>query len=113
MTTAYATKTKWPVIDEGLDTKSSFKFENYIAEYDKIYKFFVETIVPKYDLKDCFMEDCSEEFGIDVEYIFKINDKLSSKELSDLSLKINMDLYFFCIENKIKSFSKTLVLVSR
>lgn len=107
MTTNYAANSTqvWLGIDEKLDKQVAAEFENYIEEYDKIYKFLVENIVPKYNLKECVMNDLSEELGIDVEYIFKINENLTSKELSELSLKINMDLYFFCIEKEIKSFS--------
>lgn len=88
---------------------------NYLDKYDLINNYFVNEILPKYDnLISCRMIDFSEDLNIDVEYVFKVISEITPKELSELSLKINKDLYFFCVkENISKYYSKTLIILSR
>lgn len=91
------------------------ELDNYLDKYDLINNYFVNEILPKYDnLISCRMIEFSEDLSIDVEYVFKVNPDISSKELSDLSLKINKDLYYYCVKNDIsRYYSKTLIILSR
>lgn len=85
----------------------------YLSDYKQIHKFFLENTLPKYNLSECIMIENSKEPRIETEYYFFIKDNLSSKELSELSLKINFDLYYFCKRMNNPSFFKTLIIISR
>lgn len=86
----------------------------YLDDYDQIHKFFVENTVPKYDFCECVMVRNSPEPSIETEYYFFLKDKtISSEEFSDLSLKINFDLSYFCQRTNNPSFFKTLIVISR
>lgn len=91
--------------------KNLFGLNNYLDDYEKIFKFFKEEILAKYGLKDCEMKKYSQEPGIEVEYYFFLKDRISPKDISELSLKINTDLYNFCNSKKIKSYFKTLIVI--
>lgn len=86
---------------------------DYLSDYKQIHKFFLENTVPKYHLDECIMVENSKEPGIDTEYYFFIKENLSSKEFSQLSLKINFDLYYFCKMENNPSFYRTLIVMSR
>ena len=86
---------------------------DYLTDYKQIHKFFIENTVPKYNLSQCLMIENSQEPGIDVEYYFFIKENLSSSEFSNLSLKINFDLYYFCRLLNNPSFYRTLIIISR
>lgn len=86
---------------------------HYLSDYKQIHKFFLENTLPKYNLSECIMIENSKEPRIETEYYFFIKDNLSSKELSELSLKINFDLYYFCKRMNNPSFFKTLIIISR
>ena len=87
---------------------------DYLNNYDIIYDFLDKNIVPKYSLKSCQMFLNHEDDDFEVSYVFKTFENISSKELSDLSLKINTDLFLFCEDKDIGYYyEKTLIVVSR
>lgn len=87
---------------------------DYLNNYDIIFDFLVKNVVPKYHLKSCNMVLDSDDDIIESTYIFKCFENISPKELSDLSLKINTDLYLFCEERDIGYYyEKTLIVISR
>lgn len=89
------------------------KYFNYYDVFQEIYRFIETEIIHKYDLISCYMQ-VSEEIGIEMEYIFKVPEKIQSIDLYYLSLNINKEIYKFCKKHNIKSvFNQTLIILNR
>lgn len=63
--------------------KKTFQNLSKSDSNDKIFKFFKEKNIPKYNLKNCIMEKESKEEGTNVEYYFSLKEELTPKEISE------------------------------
>lgn len=103
----YDTKNNNPLID------NFQKYFNYYEGFQEIYRFIETELINKYNLISCYMQ-VSDEIGIEMEYIFKVPEKISSIDLNNLSLNINKEIYNFCKKQNIKSiFNQTLIILNR
>lgn len=103
----YDTKNNNPLID------NFQKYFNYYEGFQEIYRFIETELINKYNLISCYMQ-VSDEIGIEMEYIFKVPEKIQSIDLYYLSLNINKEIYNFCKKQNIKSiFNQTLIILNR
>lgn len=80
------------------------------------YNFLNHEVLRKYSnqIYSCTMLEDPDEENINVEYFFRVNHNIPSKELPVISLNINRELFFKCEkEDNLKFYDKTLISLGR